>query len=252
MVRRTLPLRAVMVVAGLALLAPACSSSKTSNGAGTTTAASTTVIDTTTTAAAPTTTASTVPPTTVPAPIVFNLHGDGIGPFNLGISAAELIDAMTTQFGPPSSDVSAEYPLDDTFGGFTTADGEVGFVASFGRTVCWSFQFCAEFGGGDAVTQSFVGWTYGEESGLTLASTSGVTIGSRWSDFPAMVVDSGGCYNSGTGSIDGITLILQSDVIAFSSYDDLGNYVVAVPPAEQVAVISMQIGEIPTFLFGDC
>jgi hypothetical protein len=183
---------------------------------------------------------------------VFTLRGDGIGPFDLGIAASVLIDAMTTQFGPASSDESAEYPTDDTFGGYTSADGETGFVSPFGRTVCWSFVFCAEFGGADASTLSFVGWTYGEESGATLASTSGVTIGSRWSDFPAMTVDSGGCYQSGSGSIDGITLTLLSDEIAFGSYDDSGNYIVAVPPPEQVAVTYMQTGDIPSFLSGDC
>ncbi len=251
MIHRTLPLRAVTLIAGLTLLAAACSSSKTSSGSGATTSApeaSTTTVDTT-----PVTTAeSTLPPTTVPAPIVFTLRGDGIGPFILGIPASELVNAMTTQFGPASTDESAAYPVVDSFGGYTSADGEIGFVAPFGRSVCWSFQFCAEFGGADAITQFFVGWTYGEPTGVTLASTSGVTIGSRWSDFPAMTVDSGGCYTSGSGSIDGIYLTLQSDVIAFGSFDDLGNYVVAVPPAEQVAVSYMQTGDIPTFLYGDC
>ncbi|MCE9623379.1 MAG: hypothetical protein K8R99_13645 [Actinomycetia bacterium] len=247
----TLFTRTATTIVGLALLAAACSSSKTSSATGVPTSesvASSTTVDTTPTTSA----ATTTPPTTVPAPIDFTLHGDGIGPFNLGIPADELIDAMTTQFGPASSDDSAEYPTVDTFGGYTSADGEVGFVAPFGRTVCWSFQFCADFGGADAATQSFVGWTYNEPAGTTLSSTSGVTIGSRWSDFPAMVVDSGGCYTVGSGTIDGITLTLMSDVVAFGSYDDLGNYVVAVPPADQVAVTSMQIGDSPSFLFGDC
>ena len=251
MTHRTLPVRVVTLFAGLALLAAACSSSKTSSGTGVSTtasSASSTTVDTTST----TTVESTLPPTTVPAPIVFTLRGDGIGPFNLGIPASELIDALTVQFGPATSDNSAEYPLVDTFGGYTSADGEMGFVATFGRTVCWAFQFCAEFGGADATTQLFVGWTYGESTGGTLASTSGVTIGSRWSDFPAMTVDSGGCYTVGSGSIDGIFLTLQSDVVAFGSFDDLGNYIVAVPPAEQVAVTYMQTGDIPSFLFGDC
>ncbi len=233
------------------LLIAACSSNSTSTGTGVSTsepAASSTTVDTT----PDTTAATTIPPTTVPAPIVFTLRGDGIGPFSLGIPAGELIDAMTTQFGPASSDTGAEYPTVDPLGGYTSADGEMGFFAPFGRTVCWSFQFCAEFGGADAATQTFVGWTYGEATGATLAATSGVTIGSRWSDFPAMVVDSGGCYTVGSGTIDGISLTLQSDVIAFGSFDDLGNYIVAVPPTEQVAVTFMQTGVVPAFLFGDC
>lgn len=251
MTHRTLTLRAVTAIAGFSLLAAACTSSTTSSATGASTtepAVSSTAVDTT----PATTAATTVPPTTVPAPIVFTLRGDGIGPFDLGIGTSELIDALTSQFGPASSDDSADYPIVDAFGGYTSADGETGFVAPFGRTVCWSFQFCAELGGADAVNQTFVGWAYGENSGATLASTSGVTIGSRWSDFPTMAVDSGGCYTSGTGSIDGITLTLQSDVIAFGSFDDLGNYIVAVPPAEQVSVTYMQTGDIPSFLFGDC
>jgi len=247
---RTLTVRAVSVIAGVALLA-ACSSSKSSTGTGAPTSAPTTTAaapaDTTPTTVATT----TVPPTTVPAPVVFTLRGDGIGPLNLGIGVSEMIDVLTTGFGPPSSDETTEYPDDDGFGGFQTTDGEFGFVAHFGRTVCWPFEFCAQFGG-DTSADFFTGWTYGEVSGATLASTSGVTIGSRWSDFPAMVVDAGGCYTAGSGEIDGIQLSLQSDEVSFGTFDDLGNYIEAVPPAEQVSVTYMQTGGIPAFLFGDC
>ncbi len=255
MMSRTLTLRALTFSAGASLFTAACSSNSTSNGTGPTTSApatSSTTADTSLDTTPDTAAATTVPATTVPAPVVFTLRGDGIGPFDLGIPANDLINAMTAQFGPSSSDESAEYPTVDPFGGYTSADGEIGFVAPFGRAVCWSFQFCAEFGGADAVSQFFVGWTYGEPAGTTLATASGVTIGSRWSDFPAMLVDSGGCYTIGSGTIDGVTLTLQSDAIAFGTYDDAGNYVVAVPPADQVAVTYMQTGDLANFLFGDC
>lgn len=182
---------------------------------------------------------------------MFTLRGDGLGPFAFGIPTADVIDALTTAFGPASSDESTEYPIDDGFGSFQTADGEFGFVAPFGRTLCWAFEFCVEFGGSSAATD-FVGWSYGEDSGTTLSSTSGVTIGSRWSDYPAMNVHSGGCYSIGYGDIEGITLTLQSDDVQFTSFDDLGNYVEAVPPPEQVSVVFMQGGDTPVFLFGDC
>ena len=192
-----------------------------------------------------------MPPTTVPAPIVFTLRGDGIGPFDFGVGVSDMIAALTTAFGSASSDETTEYPADDGFGGFQTTDGEIGFIAHFGREICWSIEFCAEFSG-DASADFFTGWTYGESPGGTLASTSGVTIGSRWSDFPTMVVNAGGCYQSGSGSIDGIALTLLSDDVAFGTFDDLGNYIEAVPPAEQVSVSYMQTGSVPAFLSGDC
>lgn len=246
---RSVITRAAVVVAGIAMLA-ACSSSKSSTGTGASTSAPSTTAtpaDTTPTTIAPT----TVPPTTAPAPIVFTLRGDGIGPLDFGIGITEVLDTLTAEFGPASSDVTTEYPDDDGFGGFQTPDGEIGYVAHFGREVCWSFQFCAEFAG-DASADALSGWTYGELAGGTLSSTSGVTIGSRWSDHPAIVVDAGGCYTSGSGEIDGIELTLLSDVVPFATFDDVGNYIEAVPPADQVSVVYMQAGSLPSFLFGDC
>lgn len=249
MKRKNLKLRTVTIIAALSIMSVGCSSSSSSGGTGASTSASsasTSTVETTLD-----TVETTLAPTTVPAPIVFTLRSDGIGPFPFGTAVSDLIDALTTAFGPASSDDSAEYPADDGFGGFQTVDGEFGYVAPFSRTVCWTFEFCAEFGGATEATE-FLGWSYGEDSGLTLAATSGVTIGSRWSDFPAINVHSGGCYSIGTGDIDGITLTLQSDDVAFTSFDALGNYVEAVPPPEQVSVVFMEAGDIPAFLFGDC
>ena len=251
--KRNLALQAFAAIAGVAMLA-ACSSSKTSSGSGATTSAPTTTAasaDTTAADTTATTVATTAPSTTVPAPVVLTLRGDGIGPLDFGAAIADVLDVLSTSFGPASSDESTEYPNDDGFGNFQTPDGEFGFSARFGRTVCWAFEFCSQFGG-DTGADFFTGWTYGEASGTTLSSTSGVTNGSRWSDFPTMVVDAGGCYTVGSGSIDGIQLTLVSDEIAFGSFDDLGNYIEAVPPAEQVSVSYMQTGSVPSFLFGDC
>ena len=251
--RHTGYLRSAALIAGLSLVAVACSSSSSGGTGVSTTAseASTSTVETT-----PDTVGTTIAPTTtVPAPVIFTLRGDGLGEYGFGVfgfaGVSDLIDWITTEFGAPVSDESRDYPVDDGFGGFQTLDGEFGFVSPFGRTVCWGFEFCVEFGGPGAATE-FVGWSYGEDSGLTLAATSGVTIGSRWSDFPAMTVDPGGCYSIGFGEIDFISLTLQSDDVAFTSFDDLGNYVENVPPPEQVSVVFMEAGDIPAFLFGDC
>jgi len=242
-------LRRAAIVAGVALLA-ACSSSSTSTGSGPTTTAA---ASTTTAATTPeTVAATTIPPTTVPAPIVFTLRSDGLGPFNLGVPASELLDALSLPFGAPSSDEATEYPVADGFGAFTTADGEFGFAFPFGRSVCWAFGLCVLFGGADAVAQTFTGWYYNDSTTVALYTPSGVTIGSVWSDFPTMTVYPGGCYTVGSGEIDGVALTLQSDVVAFGSFDDLGNYIETVPPADQVRVTYMQTGQIPAFLFGDC
>ena len=249
--RKLLPFK--LMVATVGVLMTACSSSSTSTSSGASTLAPTTT--TTTVAATPTTTvpATTSPPTTVPTPIVLTLRGDGIGPFDLDVAASEVIDAITAQFGPPTSDESREYPAGDGFGGFQDINGEFGFFAQFGRSVCWSIQFCAEFGSNEPTALLFAGWTYGEESGVSLASTSGVTIGTRWSEAPpTMSVSPGGCYSVGNGEVDGILLTLFSEGDPFSSFDDAGNYIEGTPAPEDVTVTFMQAGNLPAFLFGDC
>ena len=244
-------IRVATAIAGLAMLAAACSSTSTSGSSSTSSsssAATTSTVDSTPDTVADTTSTTT----TVPAPIVLTLRGDGIGPFDLGVASSEVIDAMIAQFGPATFDERQEYPVDDGSGSYQSPDGEFAFAYPFGRSLCWASQFCAEFGGTDTTTEVFTGWSYSDESGLTLASTSGVTIGSRWSDFPAMNVNPGGCYIVGYGDIDGIALTLQSDDVAFGSFDDDGDYVETVPPPEQVAVTFMQTGDIPIHLLGDC
>lgn len=253
MTRHNCNLRAVAVIAGLSMLINACTSSSSSGGSTSSTGVSlpsTSTIETTPDTV-PATTSSTS--TTVPAPIVFTLRGDGIGPFDLGVPASDLIDAFSAQFGPATSDVTTEYPTDDGIGGFQSADGEFGFFKPVGRTLCWSMQFCAEFGGNEPAVLQFAGWTYAEDSAASLVSTSGVTIGTRWSDAPAtMSVAPGGCYSVGSGDVDGIILTLISDGEPFSSFDDAGNYIEGAPAREDVTVTFMQAGFVPAFLFGDC
>lgn len=249
----------IVPVITLLALAAGCSSSKSvgSSGSvdttvagtdtsveGTDTASSTTVAETTTTAAETT--------TTEPTPVPLVLRGDGIGAYNLGDEGQPVIDGLIAQLGAPATDETLDYPVADGLGQYTTADGELGFVAPVGRSVCWSSGFCAEFGGATAASTSFTGWSYREDTTGALHSTSGVTVGTRWSDVPAITVFEGGCYSVGGGEVDGIRLTLQSDGVPFSSFDDSGNYVTNVPPREQVTVTWMEAGETPVFLYGDC
>lgn len=245
---RSLVLPAPAVIAALTLVA--CSSSSTSSGATTSTSAA----EATTTVATPadTTPPTTAAPTTVPAPLEFTLRSDGLGPFDLGAPAAEVVDAITSVFGPATSDESTEYPVDDGFGGFETVDGDVGFTVRFGRTVCWAIDLCVELGATDGTTYVFTGWSYREEGGGSLSTESGVTVGSRWSDVPEMIIDAGGCYSVGYGSVDGIRVTVQSSGTLFTTFDDLGNYIEAVPPANEVTILFMETGDVPVFLFGDC
>ncbi|MCY7297584.1 MAG: hypothetical protein LH616_00030, partial [Ilumatobacteraceae bacterium] len=234
-----------VLTASIALLA-ACSDSKTVGSettvAATTTnsvaetvpatdAATTTVADTTTTAAAST--------TTVAAGAELVLRDFGIGSFALGGEAGPVIDGISSELGAPIRDESADYPVADGSGEYTTADGEIGFVAPMGRTVCWSINVCAEFGGGSVASMSFTGWTYANDPTAALSSASGGTIGARWVDLGAREVDEGGCYSVGSGTIDDIRVRLESTGDPFSSFDDAGNYIATVPDAADVTIISM-------------
>jgi len=254
------------VTASIAVMA-GCSDSKTVGSETTVATTLTTTTTTTTTSSAaetvPATDAATTTvdasatsvaetSTTVEAPAALLLRESGIGSFALGDAAAPVVDGLTAELGAPIRDESAEYPVTDGLGEYTTVDGETGFVAPLGRTVCWSINLCAEFGGGSAASMSFTGWTYTNDPTAALSSASGGTLGVRWSDLPALAVDEGGCYSVGSGTIDGIRVALASTGVPFSSFDDAGNYVATVPNTSDVTITSMEIGKAPNFLFGDC
>ena len=247
-----------LTIVGLTLLALAasCSSSK-AVGSGDVTTTSSVVGDATTTLEGPTTTVTeattTIETTTTTEPVTVPLvlRGDGIGAYNLGDEGQPVLDGLIAQLGAPASDDTIEYPVADGLGQYTTSDGEMGFVAPVGRTVCWSVGFCAELGGATDASTSFTGWSYRDDTTGALYSTSGVTIGTRGNEAPITIFE-GGCYSSGGGEIDGIRLTLQSDGVPFSSFDDSGNYIANVPPPEDVSVVWMEAGENPVFLYGDC
>jgi hypothetical protein len=257
------------LVGCIALLTAAagCSSSKRLEGA----AASSTVAVTTTVAAPPTTDApttsnaaldsttstsesptTTIPPTTVAAADPRLLRVDGIGAFDLGADADGVVTGLSATLGGTVSDTFADYPVADGLGQYTTTEGDTGYVAPVGRSVCWSIGFCAEFGGAARSAMSFTGWSYHDDTAGTLHTGSGVTLLTRWSDAPSIVADQGGCYSSGSGTADGIRLSLQSSGAPFSSFDAAGNYVLGSPSPADVTVTWMETGEVPVFLYGDC
>lgn len=256
-------------VTGVVLLlgvATACSSSKSLEGAATSSSAAAatstpssspdTTTDTTpastdsTTTEPSTTTSSTT--TTAPPVDPTLLRVDGIGRFSLGDESAGVVDGLGAVLGAPVTDTYAEYPVADGLGEYTSAEGDTGFVAPMGRTTCWSMNFCAEFGGVTRESMSFTGWSYHDDPSAALHTTSGVTVRTRLSDAPSIVADQGGCYSSGSGTVDGIRLMLESAGEPFSSFDDAGNYVVGAPSPADVTVTWLETGHLPVFLYGDC
>ncbi|MGB8859772.1 MAG: hypothetical protein WCC60_10980, partial [Ilumatobacteraceae bacterium] len=199
-----------------------------------------------------TSTTSLATTSTQSEPAAFVLRSDGLGSFDLGSDAADVIDGLGVQLGGPATDETTDYPAADGLGQYTTADGETGFGAPVGRTVCWMMNLCVHFGGASAASLSLTGWTYSNDQFGTLRSAAGVTIGTRWSDVPSIHVEPGGCYSVGSGDVDGIRVTLESSGEPFGSFDAAGNYVATLPAAADVTVIAMEAGSVPVFLYGDC
>jgi hypothetical protein len=154
----------------------------------------------------------------------------------------------------PTTDDPLEFPVVSDSGGYLSADENQGFVAPFARIACWSDgaagQLCAAFAGPDATTLTFVGWTYG---GNVLTTTSGVTGGSLWSDFPTMLTPGqGGCFLNSSGSIDGVLVSVVSAGATFGSFDDLGNFVPGDPNPADVSVTGLDAGDYPYDTNADC
>ena len=239
-------------------LLTACSDSKSVGDASVvaTTEATTAPVESIATTDAATTsiatTTSTAPTTTVVAVDELVLRDAGVGIYDLGAEAEVVLAGLSDELGLPTSDATVDYVVADGVGAYTTADGDVGFVAPIGRTVCWSVNLCAEFGGASVASMSFTGWSYANDPTAALSSASGGTFGARWSDLPALTVDEGGCYSVGSGTIDGIRVALESTGDPFSSFDDAGNYIATVPAPADVTIISMETGKSPLFLSGDC
>lgn len=273
-IRRT---RLLLAAAALALTASACSStSSTSAGTGDSTAAdstpvtgestpssadvSTTLAPTTTaapttlppvTSPAPAPTTAPAPPPPAPAPLV--LRGTGVGTFEFGMSAADVVAGLGARLSPVT-DEAAEYPTPDGYGRFISADGASSFTAPYGRVACWSDgagdELCLSFGGPAAGALSFVGWSYG---GHTLLTAGGYTGGSRWSDFPEIFSPgTAGCFNYTISSVAGINLGLLSSGAPFGTYDESGTFTGPDPAPADVSILSLDAGQTPGATEGDC
>lgn len=212
------------------------------------------------TSASPTTVpATTAPPTTTPAttepsgpltPADLILAFDGVQPFDFGSPDTDVVPALAAVLGDPASDVAAEYPTPDE--GQFVNDDEIGFVAPFGRTVCFDNGLCVEFGAGSASALQFVGWDFSGEQSAGLATADGITVGSSWADHAdAIVADEGGCFSVGYGSADGVDVTLESNGVPFVETID-GEFVTNDPDPADVRVIGLRAGDIPVELFADC
>ena len=212
------------------------------------------------TSATPTTVpATTAPPSTAPTttepsgpltPADLILAFDGVQPFDFGSADTEVVPALAAVLGEPASDVVAEYPTPDE--GQFVNDDEMGFVARFGRTVCFDNGLCVEFGAGSDSALQFVGWDFSGEEAAGLATADGITVGSSWADHvDAIVADEGGCFSIGYGSADGVDVTLESNGAPFVETVD-GEFVTNDPDPADVRVIGLQAGDVPIQLFADC
>ena len=228
----------------------------TAAGGATTLAPTTTVRATTTTRPAPTTT--TVPATTTTTtigplrPEALVLRSDGIGPLAFGVADAELVNRLAEALGAPASDELIDYPVPFE-GQFATDEfGDEVFAHPVGRETCYGNGLCAYAGGPSSGALTFVGWSFVGDAPPALVTPSGVTVDSRWADFPTMTVDEGGCYSLGTGSIDGIPLAIESEGALFGEFDEDGNYTPGRPDPADAVVVSLEAGTPPRFPFLDC
>jgi hypothetical protein len=180
------------------------------------------------------------------------LRTDGLGPLRFGVADAELVNRVAEALGAPLSDELIEYPVPFE-GQFATDEfGDEVFAHPVGRESCFANGLCTYAGGAAGNALTFVGWTFTGDAAPLLVTPSGVTVGSRWADFPTMIVDTGGCFTLGTGSVDGIVLAIQSEGALFGDFDDDGNYIPGRPDPADAVVFSLEAGTPPRFPLIDC
>ncbi len=213
-------------------------------------------ITTTTLDAGTSTSEVTAPPETSPAAedvvdLALVLRDDGLGPLPFGTSVVAALDLLTDQLGVPVSDLVREYPVEDG-GRYLDEFGDFSFAYPFGRQTCFSNELCIESGGPTPAELAFVGWSQGESETSPLATGASVTVGMRLDSVGSASVDPGGCFAFGTGSIDGITLQLQSFGEPFVAVADDGSVIAGRPSAADIEVVGLSAGTSPEFLHGDC
>lgn len=254
--------RLLITFAVTAVAIAGCSSGSSTSGGSATGAPSDTTIagDATTTVAA--TTPPTVSPTTVLAPTTtvalepLVLRSDGLGPFDFGPSTlTEVVAALTARFGPPARNDAVHYSDDSHLGdGYFESPVPPNFFDfnfEFGQTVCWTGDFCAQFGGYSADGVNLVGWQYTGPPHM-LASASNLTIGAEWGDFPSMIVGAT-CYTTGGGTHHGIKLTLEvAGGWDWLVSDGAGGYVENLPDPHAAKVTLLSAGVYPFQAGLDC
>ena len=182
------------------------------------------------------------------------LRSDGFGRFPFGAPLTAVLVGSPSELGAPTSDTTNEYSNPGGDGQYLSADESTGFGFAIGRQYCWT-ELCLNFGGPDEANLQLVGWQYasiGTVPLVGLKNMDGVSIGSRWSDFPSAIsADPGGCYTVGGGvTADGIFLVLEGGT--FGKFNDDGSYEALIPDPSEVTVIQMNAGEQVVYLFEDC
>ncbi|MEQ1873531.1 MAG: hypothetical protein ABL953_07375 [Ilumatobacteraceae bacterium] len=234
----------------------------TAESTDTTSAPSTTSPET-----APVVTASTVTPTTEPEPTSppttepttgeLYLRGDGLGNFDFGVPPSELIAAITELLGRPFHDEVTLYTEEDPAdpGWYRVPLGLDSFRYPVGRTTCWVGTFCVYFAGAEPQTK-FVGWEYWGPTGA-FRTVDGLTLGSRWSDFPSMDARPL-CYIKGFGSYNDISLELEAWELrsgthfAWITTTADGGFETHSPDPAKTSVYLMYAGQRPVVLWDDC
>ena len=247
---RSRPLTTALGVTALIGLAAGCAAANQNANA------STSAVETT--AAATTSTAAPVPEPTVPEtsstvaedPSLV-LRQSGIGPFEFGEPASEVIDGISAQLGEALTDNLVEYTdFSNAESGFFVSPDSMAFTSPVGREICWLNAMCIELGGDAPESLSFVGWNY-NDVGATLQSIDGMTIGSFWSDFPDLVVYSA-CYTHGESDLNGIFLKLATGDGSWSNTNDAGESIL--PDPRFTYITDMDAGVSPWLYVdgGDC
>ncbi len=178
------------------------------------------------------------------ADLVLDQLSVGMASFTLG--DAETVRYIGSALGDPTSDTYRSYPvLQSTSPYYETADGLYAFDYLESREVCWDNEFCVTFGGQTVAELAFVGWdqSTADEATAALSTPSGVTIGSRGSDFPdAIWVGGGGCSSYGSGTADEMRVELVSDGVPFGEFGPRGEYIANTPPLSAVTVVGLHGG----------
>lgn len=241
------------------VLLAACSSASTKAGPTTTAAGTETTLVVDTTDGGPSTTSddtssTTIATTTTVAEIDFTLRPQGIGPFNFNRSYSTVAAALFNEFGATEASDSTyelDVPTADPSARDQSPSIQTGFVAAYSRELCWD-GFCMVFGGVEE-PEVFTGWFLFNETQLALAN--GLTIGTRLNDSAlddfVFVRREAVCENIAVGLVDGITVVVRSEVGPFPDFTVVGTGKNTVANPSSVVVTWMEVGFVPQYLGGD-